>query len=104
MRSSPYLRDKYSQPIYGNPAAIPSRNFSNQVWWQISDGRVVDPYQLLPPFFADIQSDELDRIEDDTDGAIREGGAAGMAYARLQFEDLPVSVRGATKAALLLAT
>lgn len=34
MQSTGVLKAIYSQPIYGAPGGIPSRNFSNMVWWQ----------------------------------------------------------------------
>lgn len=101
MRTSAYLREKYSKPIYGAANGIPSHNFTDQVWWRMEDGVVMDPYELLPPLFHDIERDELDRIERDTDTEIREGGAAGSAYARLQFDLLPEVEREATRYALL---
>jgi hypothetical protein len=94
LNSSVALQDKYSKPIYA------SRNFTDQVWIQKdAAGRVKDPYKLLPPIFADIPQDELDRIE--TDGTLADGGAAMTAYARMQFSDVPETERQATCKALL---
>jgi hypothetical protein len=94
LNSSAFLQDKYSKPIYT------SRNYTDQVWIQRNaDGRVKDPYKLLPAVFADIPQDELDRIE--TDGKLADGGAAMTAYARMQFSDVPEAERVATCKALL---
>jgi hypothetical protein len=98
LNSSAYLQSRYSAPIYGTTDGIPSLNFSNQSWVKIHDGKVADPYKLLPPLFQDIESSEsIAGLEDD----IREGGAAMTAYARLQFEDLPPQRRKEIEAGLL---
>ena len=62
-------------------------------------GRVIDPYKLLPPIFADIPQEDLDKIL--TDESLADGGAAMTAYARLQFSDVSESEREATRKALL---
>ena len=94
LNSSAFLQAKYSKPIYT------SRNFTDQVWIQRdAEGRVKDPYKLLPPVFADMDQDEIDRIE--TDGKLADGGAAMTAYARMQFSDIPDAERAATCQALL---
>jgi hypothetical protein len=70
----------------------------NQSWVRVRDGKVADPYKLLPPLFQDIESSEsIAGLEDD----IREGGAAMTAYARLQFEDLAPNRRKEIEAGLL---
>ncbi|MBW2690819.1 MAG: DUF2779 domain-containing protein, partial [Deltaproteobacteria bacterium] len=94
LNSSKYLKEKYCQPIYN------SRNFSDQIWLQKDDvGRFADPYKLLPPIFADILQEDLDKIS--TDENLADGGAAMTAYARLQFSDMPDVERQATRQALL---
>jgi hypothetical protein len=94
LNSSAFLQDKYSKPIYT------SRNYTNQVWIQKeASGRVKDPYKLLPPVFADIPQEELDKIQ--TDGDLADGGAAMTAYARMQFSDVSDTERQATCKALL---
>ncbi|MFM2051959.1 MAG: hypothetical protein RL682_2450, partial [Pseudomonadota bacterium] len=48
MQSSPYLKNTYSQPIYGAAGGIASHNFTNMAWFQhTADGAVADPYKLL---------------------------------------------------------
>lgn len=106
LKSSEFLKQKYSQPIYGAPNGIPSKNFPfddapGMVWWQTTEGCVTDPYHLLPPMFADLPQGELEALEQDDDGAIREGGAATTAYARMQFEEISEAERQATRKALL---
>ena len=101
MQSSEYLKGRYSQPIYGAKGGIQSLNFVDQVWWQEVDGAVVDPYQLLPPVFADVPREVVEALESDNDLEIAQGGAATMAYARMQFEDIAPQERRSIEAALL---
>lgn len=79
LNSSPFLQQKYSQPIV-------SRNFPEGKVWAVRDGDLFkDPYQLLPEVFG---SDFIDRLSEEEDDKLKDGGAAMMAYARLQFEDM----------------
>ncbi len=94
LMSSQYLKDKYSQPIYGAKDGIESLNFQNMIWWSQDDqGKVIDPYKKL-----------LDRdllgSEDDDSVEIAEGGAAAMAYGRLQYEELRPETRLAVEKSL----
>lgn len=100
LRSSDYLKRRYSQPIYGAADGIRSLNFVDQVWWQQRDGVAVDPYKLLPPVFADLPTEALAAIESDDEMEIAQGGAATMAYARLQFDDLAQEERARIESAL----
>lgn len=101
MQSSQALRTLYAQPVYGSPA-MPSLNLAQPVaWWVERDGRVCDPYDLLPPVFADLSRDEQALLDAGVGPALQEGGAAMAAYARLQFEALDARERGAIEAALL---
>lgn len=98
LSASEFLRSKYSQPIYGggNPN---SKNFRQPIaWWQPgADGKPLDPYRLLPSVFSDLELAE--KSEDET--LVNQGGAAIMAYARLQFEEISNEERQAWKQALL---
>ncbi len=105
LTASEFLRDLYRQPVYGavdqdlvTANAFNSRNFTfPMTWWQLdSAGQVTDPYQLLPPVFADI-----DVHESDDDAVINQGGAAAAAYGRLQLEHVSEDVRQAWRDALL---
>ncbi len=100
MQSSEYLKRRYSDPIYGASGGIPSLNFIDQVWWQETNGAVVDPYRLLPPVFADLPPDVIEALESDHDPEIAQGGAATTAFARLQFEDIAAQERRSIEAAL----
>jgi hypothetical protein len=93
MQSSSFLRETYSEPIYGSAAGLPSLNFKDVAWWQQgADGRVLDPYILL-----------VDELGEDTEGveSINQGGAASNAYLRLQFENLEHETRLQLRKALL---
>lgn len=101
MQSSDYLKQRYSQPIYGAKCGILSPNFVDQAWWQEAQGTVVDPYRLLPPVFSDLPRELVEVLEADDDLEIAQGGAATTAYARLQFEDMAPHERRSIEAALL---
>lgn len=98
LSASEFLRNKYSQPTYGGGNSN-SRNFQYPIaWWQpVADGKPLDPYRLLPPVFSDLVLPESS--EDDT--LVNQGGAAIMAYARLQFEEISNEERQAWEQALL---
>jgi hypothetical protein len=84
LNSSNYLKEKYSKPIYGTNE-IPSKNFDNWTWIKVENGKVKDPYKLLPIMFKD--SDMLDQLISNND-EIKDGGAAMTAYAKMQFEEM----------------
>jgi len=96
------LKATYSQPIYGAPDGIPSKNYTNQTWWvRDSDGNVNDPYKLLIEHAKNLLGDEAEDELAAEEIGIAEGGAAALAYARLQFEDLDDKTRNLIKGALL---
>ncbi len=103
LQSSEYLKRRYSHPIYGAPGGIQSLNFVEhpQIWWRESEGKVDDPYALLPQVFADLPPEFRTTLAYAEATEIAQGGAATMAYARLQFEDLQPTVRKSIEAALL---
>ena len=94
LQTSPFLKKKYSGPVYGTPA-MPSRNFKAMTWIQ---GKA-DPYELLPPVSADIPLD-VERMFGEND-KIDQGGAAMTAYAKVQFTQCSAAeVAGVEKALL----
>jgi len=98
MHCSLRLRELYSQPTYGPNI---SKNLTTPIaWWQQVDGKVMDPYLLLPPLFKDFTREEVEAL-DVASEELREGGAAMAAYVRLQAENLPENARSAIKAGLL---
>ncbi len=95
LNSSAYLKEKYSKPIYG--ADIRSLNFPRGKTWVEFDGALLrDPYSGLPKMFG---SEMIERLSDEDE--LKDGGAAMMAYARLQFEDMSDGERSDIRDALL---
>jgi hypothetical protein len=98
LKNSKYLQGKYSQPIYGADGGIPSYNYKDKTWLVIEDGQVKEPYKQLRKLFQDIP-DDIQLISGDD--AIDQGGAATMAYYRMQSEDMSEYERNELKNALL---
>lgn len=92
LNSSKFIREKYSKPIYGADNGIRSLNFPNWTWVKEKDGKILDPYTLLPRLFSDISEKDYDLLGFDSD-ELKDGGAAMAAYGRLQFENIPDEVR-----------
>lgn len=101
MASSTFLRAQYGRPIYGAEGGIPSLNFTDWTWWEAEGHGARNPYELLPPLFDDISKEEQDRLEAEEGLLLADGGAATMAWARMQFEDTPSWKREAVEKALL---
>jgi hypothetical protein len=102
MSTSSFLRQHYSQPIYGTESGVPSKNYENFTWWQAyEDNNPRDPYSLLTTYGQDLIGETLQPGEDPDDLVIAEGGAATTAYARLQFESLNKDTRLKINEALL---
>lgn len=100
LNDSDFLKQKYSQPIYGsNESGIVSQNFNNQIWVSFDGETVIDPYSLLPDIFNEISNQKWRFLEESN--SIREGGAAMTAYSRLQYEDLPDDYRQQLRTGLL---
>lgn len=100
LSDSDFLKKKYGHPIYGSNVGPKSLNFKAHQWINIGDdGKVKDPYKLLPPVFDDYTLEQLDaRISDDT---LADGGAAMTAYARMQFTEMSdIEVKAITNALL----
>ena len=80
---------------------LSSLNFKDHTWWQEKEGKVIDPYESLKFLATEMLDEEgidalaLEEME------IAEGGAAAMAYGRLQFEDLSEQNRKKIESALL---
>lgn len=80
---SKYLQQKYSHPIYGSKGGISSKNFSRQRWIVFEGENIKDPYSLLEPINKDTPDEKIELLFDDE--YLKEGGAATIAYAKLQF-------------------
>jgi hypothetical protein len=96
LSGSAFLKEKYSRPYTG-------KNFVNQIWYrEDADGHATDPYKLLGPLSIDGEE-----IMDSEDGEgsggdpIAGGGEAMMAWARMQFDDIPDAERDSVFTALL---
>ena len=99
MQSSDFLERKYSQPLLKSKGE--SLNFDEMIWWRSKNKVVSSPYELLPPVLKDIDTESIETLERDTELHISEGGAATVAYGRLQFTDVSASEREAVHQALL---
>jgi hypothetical protein len=86
LADSKFLQEKYSQAIYGG--SIISRNFKNHTWLQRDEaGQLLDPYKQLPPLFTEVEPELLETFLSDAD-EVADGGAAMMAFARMQFSEM----------------
>jgi hypothetical protein len=85
LNSSEYIQNKYSKPIYGKNSQIKSKNFDDGWVWLKKDGegRIINPYKLLPPFFEGIDDEQIEEFA--AKNKIQDGGAAMTAYAKMQF-------------------
>lgn len=99
LNTSDFLKEKYSKPIYGT--AIPSKNFKNYTWITTKDGRVLSPYKLLPPIHTEVSNEAIDELFTDEEAGISDGGAAMIAFARMQFTEMSVQERTRIREALL---
>ncbi|MBR9977889.1 MAG: DUF2779 domain-containing protein, partial [Bacteroidetes bacterium] len=99
LNESTYLREKYAHPVYGAEEGIRSLNFRDWQWIHTVDGKVVDPYLLLPRLFEDIPEHDARLMTENPE--LRDGGAAMTAYARMQFEEMSDYERAALRSALL---
>ena len=74
---------------------MPSLNLKEKVWIEYEeDGKTVkNPYKLLPSVssYLDIPQEELDRMDNEDDDTVSNGGAALAAYGKLQFSDTQMS-------------
>lgn len=95
MSTSETLKERYSRPLeFGT-------NLKGMVMHQIDPetGATRDPYKLLPPVFEGVDPEDLEFfIEDET---LKDGGAAMMAYAKMQFTEMGAVEREKTVQALL---
>ena len=57
------------------------------------NGNAEDPYKLLDPVFNDLTVDQLETLVTSENSGMNDGGAAMMAYAKMQFEDIPTGER-----------
>jgi len=100
LNSSSYLQGKYSKPIYGAANGIKSLNYTDWSWVEYDQkGKVKDPYSLLPPVFSKEIDASIELFSEDEE--LREGGAAMVAYSRMQFSEMSDYEREKLEKALL---
>ncbi len=92
--SSAFIKEKYSRPYS-------SKNYDKMIWYvpEPVTGEPFDPYKLLPPLYEDIDL-ELDELILES-GNIEQGGAAMVAWARMQFTEMQQEERKAIIKGLL---
>lgn len=96
---SRFLQEKYSGPVYGGSGEIVSLNFENQPWLNVEDGKVSNPYDLLPKIYEGSSDSTLEFWSGED--ALKDGGAAMTAYARIQYVEMQDYEREAIRTALL---
>jgi hypothetical protein len=102
-KSSKFLRDTYSNPIYGNPNGIQSLNFKSEegFTWFDPNTNNYDPYVILKNLAYSLLPDNIDEFSEENSSIIAEGGSAAIAYERLQYENLNIEERIKIKESLL---
>ncbi len=101
LNSSGFIREKYSQPIYGKTSQIKSLNFEDGWIWIKEDenGKMISPYKLLPHLFDNIDEDLIDEFF--MSDQLADGGAAMTAYAKMQFAQITELERNKIASGLL---
>ena len=99
LNSSNYLQGKYSNSIV--EIGLNSKNFpTNHIWLKIANGEIQNPYKQLPPLFNDWSAEELENTLTEI-MEINDGGAALIAYGRLQYTDMSEKESKSIQEALL---
>jgi len=100
LNASNFLKEKYGKPIYGTE--VKSHNYKDQTWIAFGGGgSVMNPYKLLPAINDGYDNELLDTIIIDEEAGIADGGAAMIAYARMQFSEMSNEERERISKALL---
>lgn len=98
LNGSKFLKEKYSRPIYGT-VTLPSLNFKEHRWIDTNKQFVSNPYNSLPPLFANHIYSNNDRAF--KNHQIKDGGEALIAYSILQYVDLDSDEQEAINKSLL---
>jgi hypothetical protein len=86
LKSSEFIQSKYSKSI--EKIRITSKNFApNHVWLQYDNGKIINPYKLLPPLYENMTQDQINDTLSELDN-IADGGAALIAYGKIQYTDM----------------
>jgi hypothetical protein len=100
LKESSFLQKKYSMGIYGSEV-LQSNNFKEQIWvLKTKDGYSSDPYKALPQLFSQVDLAKIENLISEED-AIRNGGAAMMAYCKSQYTQMSEIEREALRKSLL---
>ncbi len=99
IKRSKFLQEKYCKPIYGAKNGIFSKNFIDQQWIIFDNNAIKDPYSLLPPINKEIPNEKIELLFEDDQ--LKEGGAATIAYAKLQFTHMSDFERDELRKSLL---
>ncbi len=101
LNRSKYLKNKYSKSI--KEISLSSLNFDEyKVFIEFDENdKIISPYKSLPQLFDDWSEDELDSLMSDLEG-IDNGGAALIAYSKLQFQEMNDAERLEIRKALLM--
>jgi len=95
MASSVFLKEKYSTPLeFGT-------HLMGRVLWELDpeSDKPENPYHLLPSQYGDLDLSQDELIFEDAE--IQQGGAALIAYAKMQFTDMKEEEHAALRKALL---
>jgi hypothetical protein len=89
------IKKKYSKPLYFGT------HLKGRVLWELNPetGKPENPYHLLPSQYGDLDLSQDELILEDAN--IQEGGAALIAYAKMQFTDMTDIEQEALRKALL---
>ncbi len=101
---SKILKEKYGRPIYGKTGEVKSLNFENRIWVKTNTrGQIEDPYATLPKVYGDTDLQGFEKFVERfvKDDELREGGAAMMAYAKMQFMEMTEEEKKRIEEALL---
>lgn len=96
IKTSKLLQEKYTQPI--SAINVSSLNFDSEKVWL--NEKLDDPYKQLDPVHPEYDNDTLDQFVGDQEEII-DGGAALIAYAKMQYMDMPDQEFNNIKNALL---
>lgn len=99
LNHSRFLQEKYSKPIYGSREGIQSKNFRDMQWIVSDKEGIKDPYLLLGPINKGVPNEKIEFLFDSE--GLKDGGAATIAYAKLQFSHMSDLERNELRNALL---
>ena len=86
LQSSAFVQNKYCNPI--KAIGLSSKNFPpNHTWIKVENGKIQSPYELLPPLHENLTQDEINNTLSDLNN-INDGGAALIAFGKIQYTDM----------------